>query len=166
MYETPMTITGNVCDEPKLRLTSSGHSVANLRVASTPRRYDQRTGSWIDGTTLFVNVTCWRALADHVGDSIHKGDPVVVTGRYTSRTYEVGEQLRYTQVLEATSLGHDLARGTTVFTKAARAAATASYVPADENGVPVDDSERWLDFGANAGQTEERRSEQELVSVG
>lgn len=141
--ETMMTIVGNVCDEPVKRITKSGHAVANLRVASTPRYFDRGREAWADRTTLFVDVTCWRALAEHVHASVHKGDPIVVTGRYTSHTYEVNEQLRYAQTLEAVAIGHDLARGTSVFRKAGRNVIT--HVPADENGVPVDETDRWID---------------------
>jgi len=146
-----ITIAGNVCDDPKMRFTKSGHPVTNLRVASTSRRYDQRTGAWVDNPTLFLSVTCWRGLAENVSESVHKGDPVVVTGRLTSQRYEVGEQLRYVEVLEATSLGHDLARGKTVFTKAYRGAGVTNFVPADENGVPADDAARWVDFAHGDG---------------
>jgi single-strand DNA-binding protein len=148
MNDTPMTIAGNVCDDPKMRFTRSGHPVTNLRVASTSRRYDQ-------------SVTCWRGLAENVAESVHKGDPVVVTGRLTSHTYEVGEQLRYAQVLEATSLGHDLARGKTVFTKAYRGAGAgaASFVPADENGVPRDDGDQWVEFAHGDGEAAATREE-------
>jgi single-strand DNA-binding protein len=41
MNDTYMTVIGNVCDEPKLRVTGGGHTVANFRVASTPRRFDR-----------------------------------------------------------------------------------------------------------------------------
>ena len=161
MNDTPMTIAGNVCDDPKMRFTRSGHPVTNLRVASTSRRYDQRTGEWVDNPTLFMSVTCWRGLAENVAESVRKGDPVVVTGRLTSHTYEVGEQLRYAQVLEATSLGHDLARGKTVFTKAYRGAGAgaASFVPADENGVPRDDGDQWVEFAHGDGEAAATREE-------
>lgn len=167
MNETPMTIAGNVCDEPRMRFTKSGHPVTNLRVASTSRRFDQKTGEWADNPTLFMSITCWRGLAENVAESVHKGDPVVVTGRLTSHTYEVGEQLRYAQVLEATSLGHDLARGKTVFTKAYRGVGAASFVPADENGVPQDDGDRWIDFAHGDGTANREDSDgRELAAVG
>lgn len=167
MNDTQMTIAGNVCDDPKMRFTKSGHPVTNLRVASTSRRYDQKSGEWIDNPTLFMSVTCWRGLAENVVESVHKGDPVVVTGRLTSHTYEVGEQLRYAQVLEASSLGHDLARGRAVFTKMYRGAGAASFVPADENGVPQDDGDRWIDFAEGDGTANrEEPDSRELAAVG
>jgi single-strand DNA-binding protein len=143
MNDTYMTVIGNVCDEPKLRVTGGGHSVANFRVASTPRRFDREKGVWVDCPTLFVNVTCWRAMAENVRDSVHKGQPIVVTGRYYSRTYEVNETVRVAYDLEANALGHDLTRGTSEFRKVTRAIGT-THVAADESGMPVDDSDHWL----------------------
>ncbi len=109
--DTMMTIVGNVCDEPVKRITRSGHAVANLRVASTPRYYDRGRGAGPTADAVRRRDVLAR-LAEHVRSSVHKGDPIVVTGRYTSHTYEVNEQLRYAQTLEAFALGHDLSRGT------------------------------------------------------
>ena len=80
MNDVQMTIVGNVVDTPKLRRTKSGHYVANFRVASTPRRFDRETNAWTDGETLFVTVTCWRAMGENVAQSLRKGQPVIVHG--------------------------------------------------------------------------------------
>ena len=142
-----MTVTGNACDDPKLRMTKTGHAVANFRVASTPRRYDGATGTWVNSPTLFVNVTCWQALAENVARSIRKGQPVIVTGRYYCRPYEVNEMPRIGYELEANGVGHDLSRGSAAFVKTERPG-TAADVDADADGIPVDDSEHWLDLDA------------------
>jgi single stranded DNA-binding protein len=112
LNDTYMTIVGNVVDAPRMRLTKSGHAVTNFRVASTSRRYDQEQQRYVDNCTLFVNVTCWRAMAENVAFSVHKGQPVLVTGRYYSREYEINETVRISYELEANSVGHDLGRGT------------------------------------------------------
>lgn len=144
MNETYMTIAGNLVDDPKRRETRSGHAVANFRVASTPRRFDREKETWVDSTTLFVNVTCWRNLAENAAASLRKGQPVLVTGRFYNRTYEVNETVHTTQEIEATSVGHDLSRGTSVFSRALRSAGSLR-IEVDENGVPVDSSDRWID---------------------
>ena len=162
MNDTHMTVTGNACDDPKLRMTKTGHAVANFRVASTPRRYDSATGTWVNSPTLFVNVTCWRALAENVARSIKKGQPVIVTGRYYCRPYEVNEMPRIGYELEANGVGHDLSRGSAAFVKTERPG-TAADVDADADGIPVDDSEHWLDLDAevdpdSAGAADPRES--------
>ena len=55
-----MTIVGNVVDEPRTRETKNGHTVTNFRVASTSRRFDREQERYVDNSTLYVNVTCWR----------------------------------------------------------------------------------------------------------
>ena len=143
MNDTTMTVVGNVVGEPRLRRTANGNEVANFRIASTSRRYDREEGKFVDNATLFVTVTCWRQLGANVARSLRKGQPVVVTGRFTMREYKVDEQLRTSYELEAVAVGHDLSRGTAEFT---RVYATDSPVTVerDPDGVPVDESDRWL----------------------
>jgi single-strand DNA-binding protein len=144
MNDTYMTVVGNVVDDPRMRITKTGHAVTNFRLASTPRRIDRESGRWVDCPTLFVNVTCWRAMGENVAASLHKGQPVLVTGRYYTRPYEVNETIRIAYELEANAVGHDLSRGTSEFCKVFRPAGVA-HVAVDGAGIPVDDSDRWLD---------------------
>jgi single-strand DNA-binding protein len=143
MYDTVMTIVGNVVDEPRLRYTKNQHAVVAFRVASTSRRYDREQGRFVDDSTLFVNVSCWRALAENAFDSVHKGQRVIVSGRYYQREYTSGEMKRIRYELEANAIGHDLAWGTSRFTKVHRPPATG-MVAADGSGAPVDDAEDYL----------------------
>jgi single-strand DNA-binding protein len=146
MNETIMTIVGNVVDDPRRRETKNGFAVTNFRVASTSRRYDREQERFVDNGTLYVTVTCWRAMAENVDKSVRKGQPVVVHGRYYQREYTVDEQVRTAYELEATAVGHDLGRGTSHFTRVYHSAPPV-VVEKDEAGVPVDDSDRWLDLG-------------------
>jgi single-strand DNA-binding protein len=158
MNDTTMTIVGNVVDAPRMRITKSGHAVTNFRVASTSRRYDREHQRWIDNATLFVNVTCWRAMAENVAFSLHKGQPVVVTGRYYSREYEINEMVRVSYELEANAVGHDLSRGTSEFRKVIRPSVTAS-VEVDDDGIPADRSDQWLDLAEQSVPAEEPDAE-------
>jgi single-strand DNA-binding protein len=120
MNEATVTFQGWVGNEVVHRDTAQG-SVAHFRVGSTPRFRKRSTGDWVDGETSWFSVTCWRGLADHVRDSVRKGDPVLVHGRLRTDVWDRGDgQSSVTHVVEATYVGHDLSRGTAVFTKAAR----------------------------------------------
>lgn len=145
MNDTFMTIVGNVVDEPRMRMTKSGHAVTNFRVASTSRRFDREQQRWVDNATLYANVTCWRAMAENVAGSLHKGQPVVVTGRYYSREYEINETVRVSYELEANAVGHDLTRGTSEFRKLTRPSIVTN-VEVDDDGIPADRSDAWLDL--------------------
>jgi single-strand DNA-binding protein len=140
--ETLTTIMGNATDEPRLRRTGNGHAVASFRIASTPRRYDAQRGEWVNRPTLYITVSCWRALAQNVAVSVFKGQPVIVTGRLQMREYEKNEVKYTTYEIDAVSVGHDLTRGTTVFSKADRGPLPA--VALDEQGLPADDSDHYL----------------------
>jgi primosomal replication protein N len=75
------TIVGNLVENPEVRFTNNGIAVANLRVAVTQRI--QQDGEWRDGDTSF-KVNVWRGQAEHLADSLSKGDRVIVTGRCAS----------------------------------------------------------------------------------
>ena len=119
MNEPLLTVVGNVAGPPRQRTTPAGVVVADFRIAATPRRLDRSTGTWSDGETLWFGVTAWRSLAEHCASSLKKGDRVVVTGRLTTRSWEVeGGEKRANLEVDATSVGLDLARGTAAYTKA------------------------------------------------
>jgi len=86
--EPQVTVIGNVAQDVRHVITDQGVPITSFRLASTRRHYDRALGRWVDGETTFVNVTCWRSLADHVRASISKGDPVVVIGRLRVRPWE------------------------------------------------------------------------------
>jgi single-strand DNA-binding protein len=117
MFDTNVTIVGNVLHGPEWRkTTNTGALVTTFKIASTARRFDRQAGQWMDGNSLRVRVNCWRALAANVKESVAVGDPVIVTGRIFTRDWidENGvKRLQYE--VEATAIGHDLSRGNAVF---------------------------------------------------
>ena len=102
------TIVGNLVDDPELRFTNTGIAVANLRVAVTQRIQD-KDGGWRDGETSFFKVNVWRGQAEHLADSLGKGDRVMVTGRLRQRSWETpeGERRSVTEI-EADEVGASL----------------------------------------------------------
>jgi single-strand DNA-binding protein len=134
MNETMVTVIGNVTNDPTLRATSGGTRVTSFRLAATERRYDKSLGAWRDGDTVFWGVSCWRGLAEHVADSVTKGQPVMVFGRLRQRDYELDGQRRTSLEIDALAVGHDLTRGVARFERARRA----------EPGEPVEAGDRSL----------------------
>ncbi|MET8364714.1 single-stranded DNA-binding protein [Micromonospora sp. NPDC005194] len=113
MFDTYVTIVGNILTAPEWRRTTQSNTlVANFKVASTARRLDRDSGRWVDGNSLRVRVNCWRKLAEGVAASVMVGDPVVVCGRLYTRdwTDDAGNH-RTLYELEAVAVGHDLSRG-------------------------------------------------------
>ena len=111
--ETPITLVGNLVDDPELRFTSSGVAVANFRVASTPRIYDKQAGEWRDGDSLFLSCSVWRQYAENVAESLTKGTRVIVTGRLKQRSYETQSGERRTVMeIEVDEIGPSLRSAT------------------------------------------------------
>ena len=135
MNETIVTVTGNVAGDVVSRRVGSDeqHLLVTFRVASSERRWDKATESWVDGDRFTASVNCWRRLAEGARSSLVKGDPVVVTGRLSVREYEVEGVRRYMTEIAATAVGPDLARCTAEVRRRRSSAAEAGdgAVPSD-----------------------------------
>lgn len=102
-----ITFIGNLTDDPDLRFTQGGAPVASFRVASN-RRFTDRGGNQQEETT-FLNVNCWRDLAENAAESLKKGDRVIVIGRVRVRSYENREgQTVWTTEIEADEIAPSL----------------------------------------------------------
>lgn len=110
-----LSVSGLVATSPRNVITKDGLSVTSFRLASTQRRFDRETNSWIDAETNWFTVSAFRQLASNTALSINKGDRIVVNGRIKVRDWDNGERTGTTIEIEAESLGHDLTFGTSVF---------------------------------------------------
>jgi single-strand DNA-binding protein len=107
-----VTLVGYVAQEPNIRTTRTGKTVTDLRVGITPRYRDQATGEWRDAESSYFTVSCWDRLAHHVRASMHKGEPVLVRGKFKTSTYEDKDGRPRTDTrITADTVGHDLSRG-------------------------------------------------------
>ena len=115
LNEAQISLAGYVATQPVTK-SVDGNANVSMRVAWTPRRQDRVTGEWVDSNTSYVTVICWRKLAVNVGVCVRKGDPVVVKGKLSVRTYDDRQGVRRTVVeVDASSVGHDLSRGVAAF---------------------------------------------------
>jgi single stranded DNA-binding protein len=121
MNETPIQLTGNLTATPELRYTNSGTAVANLRVASNPRRFDRTKGEYVDGETSYFDVEVWSG-AENVAESLTKGDRVVIFGTLRTKTWQPddGSARRSKFVVVATEVGASLRYATAKPVKSAR----------------------------------------------
>jgi single-strand DNA-binding protein len=150
MFDTQVTVVGNLVAEPRLAYTKDGQPVASFRLASTPRRFDRASGEWKDGDTLFTSVTCWRALAENVYMSLKKGSSVIVIGRLSVRPYETKDgDKRQSVDIDAMAVGPDLGRATTIIKRVERAVQppveAESAVPSEDDLVPSEDGSEGED---------------------
>jgi single-strand DNA-binding protein len=133
--------------------TANDVSVATVRVGVTPRL--KKDGDWVDGETTWYTVTAWRTLADHLRDSVRKGDPVIVHGRLRTETWEPEQGGTATTLqVDASLVGHDLTRGISHFIKA----------PRTDRSVAEPDVDTDVDAGGGAEEVEDS-AQQEVVAA-
>lgn len=108
-----VSISGNLGTEVDF-ISKDGWSGGRFRIAQTPRYF--RDGQWVDGETTWMSVRVSGRLAQNCKQSLAKGDPVVVVGRLRTQAWVTEEGVRREQlVIQASSVGHDLQRGTSAF---------------------------------------------------
>ena len=149
MKETPITVVGNVVNAPTRSRTASGAGVTNFRVASTSRRFDRETQTWVDNRTLFVDVECWGELSGNVSHTVSKGDPVIVVGEVYTHEWESDQGRRSRTQVRAEAVGPDLSRGVAEFRRTARPipAAEGSGVPDEQPDEQPDEyADRSTDY--------------------
>lgn len=133
MNEMTVCAVGNVATQPVYRETAAGAS-ARFRLAVTQRYWDREKNAWMDGHTNFFTVWAKRALATNVQASVTLGDPVLVQGRLKVRTDQRdGKTWTYADI-EATSVGHDLSRGSSAFRRANKGELASSAPSRPEPG--------------------------------
>ena len=141
MNDTELTVVGNVVDSPR-RVRLENSAVTNFRMASTARRYDSGRQEFVDAGTLWVDVEAWGELGGNVARSVSKGDPVIVRGTLTTRSWESENGRRSAPQIKANAVGPNLARGWTDFHRPARSGpaeqdpGAAAAVPAEDESPP------------------------------
>jgi single-strand DNA-binding protein len=136
------TVTGNLTREPEIRYTREGHATTLLGVAVDRRWQDRQTNEWEESTS-FLEVVCWRELAENAALSLVKGMRVMVTGRLEQRSWETEEGDRRSKVeIVAEEIGPSLRFATAEVHRNERrttAPATDPNEPAEADGVmPVE----------------------------
>lgn len=150
--DTQITVVGNIVADPELRYTPNGAAVANFRVASTPRRYDQQAGQFVDGEPLFLTCNVWRQPAENVANSLNKGDRVIVTGRLRQRSYEDRNGERRTVFeIEVEEVGPSLRFATADINKAFRGGQGGNGQGGQGGGFGGNAGGQGGGFGGNAG---------------
>lgn len=108
--ETQITVIGNLTTDPETRQVGE-HTVVNLTIASTPRRFDRQKNEWVDEETLFLRANAWREFAENIAQTLRKGNRVVAVGNLKQRTYETKEgEKRTSMELELIEIGHAVPR--------------------------------------------------------
>jgi single-strand DNA-binding protein len=111
--EVRVSVTGWVGRSPETHDGSTGRFLS-FTVACTPSYFDRSAGAWKDQQTewFLVNVPDKGQFIDNVLQSVHKRQPVTVSGRLKTRQYTDKDGKNRTElVIVADRVGHDLRKG-------------------------------------------------------
>src|SRR5262245_28111988 len=76
-----VTIEGRAVADSELRFSQSGTAVGRIRLVASDRRKNPESGEWEDGDQLWIDVTCFKQLAENVAAAVLKGDLGTVVGK-------------------------------------------------------------------------------------
>ena len=87
-------LMGRLTRDPEVRYTQTGKAVASFSVAVN-------TGFGDNKRADFIDVVAWATLAESCGNTLHKGQLVMVDGRLQIRSYETqdGQKRRVAEVV-------------------------------------------------------------------
>jgi single-strand DNA-binding protein len=145
--DIPVTVIGNLTNDPELRFTPSGQAVASFTVASSTRLRDPQTNEWKDGDTTFLRCSVWRQYAENVAESLTRGMRVIVNGRLKQRSYETKEgEKRTVYEVDVDDVGPALRYATAKITKVNRGGAGGGFGGGGGEGAPAEDP--WASAGS------------------
>lgn len=128
-----VTAVGWAATDPR-EVVGDKVAFTSFRLATTPRRFDNRNEGWVDGRTEWITVKLFREPAMNVAESVRKGQPLIVHGRLHTEEWTTDGVTRTGLVLEAAALGHDLTRGRAVFVRRTYKAGAAEGGDGNGNG--------------------------------
>ncbi len=79
-------LIGNLGNDPELRKTAKGKTVANFSLATSVNRKDESGAEKKD--TTWHRAVAWGKTAENAGKYLHKGDRVYLEGTLRARNYQ------------------------------------------------------------------------------
>lgn len=123
-----ITITGRIGSEPA-QFGEEPRNGVQFRLGCTPG-YMDANHEWRKLPTTWITIKAFRTLALNAFNSLHKGDPVLISGRLVTEewTTNAGE-LRSRVAIEASVIGLDLNYGICTYRKMPRDPRPADQAP-------------------------------------
>ena len=88
-----ITVTGTLTRDPEIKYAQSGTAMLKLALAATRRQQSRDTKQWEDdGDPLYIDVTFFGDRESYLGDILHKGDQLSVSGVLVRRNWESGSK--------------------------------------------------------------------------
>jgi len=85
MNTSPITLVGNLVNDPEMRFVGDGKAKISGRMA-TDRSYKDSNGNWVNESS-FHNFIAFGPIAENAARVISKGVQIIVVGRLDERSY-------------------------------------------------------------------------------
>ena len=94
-----ITLVGSCGKDPELKKTPNGNSMIRVSLATTIRWVD-KSSKETKSQTEWHHLTAWDKVAEIMADQIHKGDRIMVSGKFHYNEYvdSKGEKKTETQI--------------------------------------------------------------------
>lgn len=123
--------------DPDLRYSAGGMAICSFTAVADKKKKNEATGEWEDDKVIFVRVTTFKGLAEHVAESVQKGVTVLVQGQASVSEWETKEgEKRSTVEITANEVGVSLFWDTATVNKVERGQGGAAGV---NRAAPADD---------------------------
>ena len=174
--DTTITVRGWAGMDPAVYTNRDSESGKDVKISTTiftmgvtARNYSAKQGGYVDGVTTWYSVRCFGALARNVADTVHKGAPLLVRGRFVTRPYTDRDgNERTSQVILADSVAIDLNSMIATYHKAG--ATPLAPIPGEpeqyhQHGSPAqsDAGEAGADYAGEAADFESEAAQSELA---
>ena len=104
--------------EPELRFTPAGMAVCSVRAVSSQRK--KVNDEWVDDKTTWTTLVAFGQLAEHMVETVHAKDLVVVDGRLSVEDWESGDKKGTSVSVLLDSIGPSLSYATAEVTQVPR----------------------------------------------
>lgn len=71
--------TARLVTDPEIKFSSTGSAICKMRLVFVERKRIEE--KWVDGATTFLDAVAFGQLGETAGDTLVKGNEVVVSGR-------------------------------------------------------------------------------------
>jgi len=85
---------GNLGRDPELKYAAGGMAVCNFSIACSEKWKDKNTGEYVEKTE-WVNIVCFKRLAEICGEYLTKGSRVYIEGKFQTSSWEKDGVTRY-----------------------------------------------------------------------
>lgn len=106
----PISGEFGIVADPELRFSDKGNAWVKVRCVAKDRVRDS-TGAWSDGDPVFIDILVNQG-AEHLYESVVKGDTIIVMGKLKQREYEQDGQKRTVYQIAADAVGVSVRWGT------------------------------------------------------